>query len=372
MKLYVIAGEASGDLHASNLMKSIKKLHPEAEFRCFGGDLMKEAGGTLAKHYREMNFMGIWEVIRNYGKIRKNLADCKADIRLYKPDALILVDYAGFNLRIAEFAKKQRYRVFYYISPKLWAWGKWRVKRVKRYVDRMFVNLPFEVDFYRNHGITAEYYGNPVVDSVAAGMNVQEDFATFVHLHSLGDKPIIALLAGSRKQEIDLCLPEMLAIIEHYPGYQFVIAGAPSLSPECYKPYLEGHRVHILQGQTYGILRHARAAVVTSGTATLETALHRIPQVVIYKTSTFTYYAGRPFVDIKFFSLVNLIMDSEVVKELLQYNLANDIKTELDNILFNNGYRQQMLDNYDMLIERTGKPGVSERVAQRISALLQS
>ncbi|MBN1414358.1 MAG: lipid-A-disaccharide synthase [Bacteroidales bacterium] len=370
MKLYVIAGEASGDLHASNLMKCIRKIHHEADFRCFGGDLMKEAGGVIVKHYREMNFMGIWEVIRNYGKIRKNIADCKADILFYKPDALILVDYAGFNLRIAEFARKNNYRVFYYISPKLWAWGKWRVKKVRQYVDRMFVNLPFEVDFYRDHGVDAEFYGNPVVDSVAAGMQVHEDYNSFIHRHALEDKPIIALLAGSRKQEIDLCLPEMLAVTEHYPGYQFVITGAPSLHPEFYHPYIEGKDVHLIHGQTYSVLRHAAAAVVTSGTATLETALHRIPQVVIYKTSRFTYFVGRPFVDIKFFSLVNLIMDDEVVKELLQYNLAGNIKTELDRILFDKHYRQQMLENYDRLIEKTGSPGVSERVARRISELL--
>jgi lipid-A-disaccharide synthase len=370
MKLFVIAGEASGDLHASNLMKSIRKLYPKADFRCYGGDLMREAGGTLAKHYREMNFMGIWEVIKNYGKIRKNLSDCKADIRLYRPDALILVDYAGFNLRIAEYAKKHRYRVYYYISPKLWAWGKWRVKKVKRAVDRMFVNLPFEVDFYRSHGITAEYYGNPVADSVAEGMQRQTDLLSFRHQHGLQDKPIIALLAGSRPQEIDLCLPEMLSIIKYYPGYQFIIAGAPSLPPESYLPYTEGKPVRLLHGHTYDVLRHADAAVVTSGTATLETALHRIPQVVIYKTSRFTYFAGRPFVNIRFFSLVNLIMDREVVKEILQYNLAQDIKKEMDLILYDHEYRQRMLGNYDLLIEKVGRHGVSDRVAQRILALL--
>ncbi len=371
MKLFIIAGEASGDMHASNLMKCLKKLHPDIDFLCYGGDLLQEAGGKLAKHYREMAFMGIWEVIRNYGKIRKNLAECKAEILSYHPDALILVDYAGFNLRIAKFAKKRNLRVFYYISPKLWAWGKWRVKKVRKYVDNMFVNLPFEVDFYRNHGIAAEYYGNPVVDSVAAGMKVQEDLTSFIRLHSLEEKPIIALLAGSRKQEIHLCLPEMLSVIDHYPAYQFVIAGAPSLSPEFYQPYITGKSVRLIHGQTYAILRHAVAAVVTSGTATLETALHRIPQVVIYKTSTFTFYVGRPFVDIKFFSLVNLIMDKEVVRELLQFNLARDIKAGLDNILFDKDYRQQMLDNYDRLIEKVGLPGVSERVAERMSSLLQ-
>ncbi|MBP1669643.1 MAG: lipid-A-disaccharide synthase [Bacteroidetes bacterium] len=370
MRVFIIAGEASGDLHASNLMKSIRKLGPQTDFMCYGGDLMREAGGTLAKHYREMNFMGIWEVIKNYGKIRKNLAACKADIRLYRPDALILVDYAGFNLRIAEFAQKSGYRVFYYISPKLWAWGKWRVKKVKKYVDRMFVNLPFEVDFYRDHGITAEYYGNPVVDSVAEGMHRKTDRSSFLHQHGLEDKPIIALLAGSRQQEIRLCLPEMLSIIKYYPAYQFIIAGAPSLPPESYQPYTKGSPVRLLHGHTYEILKHADAAVVTSGTATLETALHRIPQVVIYKTSAFTYFVGRPFVDIRFFSLVNLIMDREVVKEILQDNLARDIRKEMDRILYDPGYRQEMLDNYDRLIEKVGNPGVSDRVAQRILALL--
>jgi lipid-A-disaccharide synthase len=370
MKLFVIAGEASGDLHASNLMKELKRLHQDTDFLCFGGDLMQEAGGKLARHYREMAFMGIWEVIRNYGKIRKNLADCRAEIMHYNPDAIILVDYAGFNLRIAEFATRRGFRVFYYISPKLWAWGKWRVKKVRKFVERMFVNLPFEVDFYHKHGIRAEYFGNPVVDSVAAGMEASEDFKAFIHQHALDDRPVIALLAGSRKQEIDRCLPEMLSVIEHYPGYQFVIAGASSLSNEIYKPYIEGKPVRLLHGQTYRILRHAVAAVVTSGTATLETALHRIPQVVIYKTSLFTFFVGWPFVNIKFFSLVNLIMDHEVVKELLQFNLARDIKTELDNILFNKEYRQQMLDHYDSLKARVGLPGVSGRVAERMLSLL--
>jgi lipid-A-disaccharide synthase len=370
MKLFVIAGEASGDLHASNLMKAITKLDPGTDFRCYGGDLMREAGGSLAKHYREMNFMGLWEVAKNYGKIRKNLAACKAEIKAYQPDALILVDYAGFNLRIAEYAKKQGYRVLYYISPKLWAWGKWRVKKVKRYVDRMFVNLPFEVEFYRSHGITVEYYGNPVADSVAEGMQRKADRPSFILEHGLEDKPIIALLAGSRPQEINLCLPEMLSVIPYYPRHQFIIAGAPSLPPESYLPYIKDKPVHLLHGVTYDILRHADAAIVTSGTATLETALHRIPQVVIYKTSTLTFIAGRPFVDIRFFSLVNLIMDREVVKELLQFNVGRDAKKEMDRLLYDREYRQGMLDSCDQLIEKVGAPGVSDRVAQRILALL--
>lgn len=372
MKLFVIAGEASGDLHASNLMKSIRDIDPGAEFRCYGGDLMKQAGGDLARHYREMNFMGLWEVIKHYGKIRKNLSGCKAEIQHYRPDALILVDYAGFNLRIARYAKRQGFRVFYYISPKLWAWGKWRVKKVKKYVDRMFVILPFETDFYRDHGIEAEYYGNPVADSVAESMHRQRDFPAFIRSHGLDDRPVIALLAGSRQQEISLCLPAMLSVIPNYPGYQFIIAGAPSLPPALYQPFMEGIPVKLLHGHTYDILRHAEAAVVTSGTATLETALHRIPQVVVYKTSALTYVAGRPIVRIPYFSLVNLIMNREVVREILQFNLADKIRREMDRILFDKEYRREMINTFDRLTEKVGEPGVSGRIASRIVALLQT
>lgn len=370
MKFYLIAGEASGDLHASNLMKSIKKLYAEADFRFYGGDLMKQSGGTLVRHYRDMAVMGIWEVITRYGKIRRYINECKADIQHYNPDVLILVDYAGFNLRIAEYAKKLKIKIFYYISPKLWAWGRWRVKKVRKYVDRMFAILPFEVDFYKDHHCIAEYYGNPVVDSVFGYQKKSPDLKSFITANALEDKPIIALLAGSRKQEIHLCLPEMLSVVQHYPGYQFVIAGAPSIPADFYEPYIRNEHVHLLYDQTYEILTHATAAVVTSGTATLETALFRVPQVVIYKTSTITYYAGRPFVDIEFFSLVNLILGFEAVKELLQFNLAEKIRLELDRLLFDHPYREKMLGHYDELIKKAGTPGVSERVAGRMIELL--
>ncbi len=370
MKYYLIAGEASGDLHASNLMKCIAALDSHAEFRCYGGDLMKKAGGTLVRHYKDMAVMGIWEVIARFNKIRRYIRECKADIQQYNPEVIILVDYAGFNLRIAAFAHALNIRVFYYISPKLWAWGKWRVKKIRKYVDRMFAILPFEVDFYRNHDCIAEYYGNPVVDSVFNYRKKNPDFKSFITANALKNKPIIALLAGSRKQEIHLCLPEMLMVIKHFPEYQFVIAGAPSIPADFYKPYIENENVYLLYDQTYEILAHATAAIVTSGTATLETALFRVPQVVIYKTSAFTYYAGRPFVDIEFFSLVNLILGYEAVKELLQFNLADKIKRELDRILFDQTYREKMIGHYDELIKKAGNPGVSERVAGRMIELL--
>jgi lipid-A-disaccharide synthase len=370
MKYYIVAGEASGDLHASNLMKCIVKHDSHAEFRYYGGELMKKAGGTLVRHYRDMAVMGIWEVITKYGKIKNYIKECKADIKKYKPDVIILVDYAGFNLRIAKFASELKIRVFYYISPKLWAWGSWRVKKIRKYVDRMFAILPFEVDFYRNHNCTAEYYGNPVVDSVFNYRKKNPDFRSFITTNALIDKPIIALLAGSRKQEIHLCLPEMLSIIKHYPEYQFVIAGAPSIPADFYKPYIDNENVYLLYDQTYEILAHASAAVVTSGTATLETALFKVPQVVIYKTSTFTYYAGRLLVDIEFFSLVNLILGFEAVKELLQFNLADKIKNELDRILFDQPYREKMLGHYNELLHKVGNPGVSDRVAERMIELL--
>ncbi len=372
MKFYLIAGEASGDLHASNLMKSIQKLYADAEFRFYGGDLMKQAGGTMVRHYHDMAVMGIWEVITRYGKIRRYIKECKADIQNYKPDVIILVDYAGFNLRIAQFAKKLQIKVFYYILPKIWAWGKWRVKKVRKYVNHMFVILPFEVDFYKGHHCIAEYYGNPVADSVFSYQQKHADLNAFITANALEDKPIIALLAGSRKQEIRLCLPEMLSITGHYPGYQFVIAGAPSVPPDLYAPFIKQNNVHLLYNQTYEILAHATAAVVTSGTATLETALFRVPQVVIYKTSTFTYFAGRPLVDIEYFSLVNLILGYEAVKELLQFGLSDKIKQELDLILYDKEYRKKMLDHYDALILKAGKTGVSERVAQRMIELLNN
>ena len=370
MKFYLIAGEASGDMHAANLITALREMDPLTEFRCFGGDKMKEAGASLFIHYREMALMG-FDVVKKYPVIRKNKMLCRADILKYKPDVLILVDYSGFNLPMAKFAAEHGIRVIYYISPKLWAWAKWRVKSVQKYVQKMFVLMPFEVDFYRQHLVDAEYYGNPVMDSIEnfkAGYSQTEDFRK---KNELGEKPIIALLAGSRKQEILHLLPEMLTAAESFPGYQFVIAGAPSIAASYYENFTANRNVRIIYNQTYELLMNAKAAVVTSGTATLETALLNVPEAVVYKTGAFTFFIGNFLVKIKYFSLVNLILDRPAVKELLQENLAADIKSELDLLLNDADYRGEMLRNFAELRRILGEPGVAARVAGRIYTILQ-
>ena len=370
MRYYLIAGEASGDMHAANLIRAIKKNDIQSEFRCFGGDMMKEAGAVLFLHYRDMALMGGIEVLKKYPAIRRNKMLCRKDILHYKPDVLILTDYSGFNLPMARFAARNKIRVIYYISPKLWAWAKWRVKTVRNDVEKMFVILPFEVDFYKKYDVHAEYYGNPVLDSIAAFESQYTSDPEFYLQNGLDNKPIIALLAGSRKQEIQLLLPEMLAIMPYYNEYQFVVAGAPSISPSYYEKYIKGTGAHIVYNQTYVLLKHAKAALVTSGTATLETALLRTPEVVIYKTSPVTLFIGRLFVKVKFFSLVNLICDEEVVKEFFQNHLQRNMKNELDRILSDTIYRNKMLSNFDLLEKKLGEPGVAFRVAQRIHQIL--
>jgi lipid-A-disaccharide synthase len=372
MKYYVIAGEASGDMHAANLILAIKKNDPSAEFRCFGGDKMKEAGAFLFIHYRDMALMGGIEVLKKYPAIRRNKFLCRKDLLDYKPDVLILVDYSGFNLPMARFAAEHGIKVIYYISPKLWAWARWRVKTVRSSVEKMFVILPFEVDFYHKHQINAEYYGNPVLDSIMAFESQYNYEADFHTRNMLEKKPIVALLAGSRKQEIHLLLPEMLAAARNFPDYQFVIAGAPSISPAFYERLVETNAVRVVFDQTYDLLKHSKAAVVTSGTATLETALLQVPQVVVYKTSAITFFIGNFLVKIKYFSLVNLILDKPAVKELLQEDLARDISKELDLLLLDNNYRAEMMNNYAQLRNLLGEPGVAGRVAERISQILQN
>lgn len=363
MKYYIIAGEASGDLHGSNLMKALKERDNNAEFRCWGGDLMKEQGGTLVKHIRELAFMGIIEVVLNVRTIFKNLKICKEDIIRWEPDVIVMVDYPGFNLKIAKFAKKNNLRVFYYISPKIWAWKTSRIKIIKECVERMFVILPFEVEFYKNHNFNVDYVGNPILDAIEAGKKSLSSAEDFRKENGLDEKPIIALLAGSRKHEIDKCLPEMLPLISQYPEFQFVLAAAPSIDQSFYKSIIKDEKIILLYGKTYDILNNACAAVVTSGTATLETALFSVPQVVIYKILMLTYIIGKPFVHIRFFSLVNLIMDKEVVKELLQFKLAKKIKKELDKILYDTDYRNNMLENIDVLKKKMGPAGVSVKTA---------
>jgi lipid-A-disaccharide synthase len=372
MKYYLIAGEASGDMHAANLIKALTRVDPQSRFRCFGGDKMKDAGAELFIHYRDMALMGGIEVLKKYPVIRKNKNNCRQDILDWQPDALILVDYSGFNLPMARFATEHGIRVIYYISPKLWAWAKWRVKKVKAYVRKMFVILPFEVDFYHDHQVEAEYYGNPVLDSITGFEEQYIPDPQFRVKNELDNRPIVALLAGSRKQEISLMVPEMLAAAVHFPDHQFVIAGAPSIRPEFYQEVLAGNPVKVVYDQTYNLLKNASAAVVTSGTATLETALLNVPEIVVYKTSKLTFFIGNFFVNIKYFSLVNLILDKDAVKELLQDNLSEDIRTELDRLLFDESSRNTMLAHFRELRQILGEPGVADRVAARIHSIAQN
>jgi lipid-A-disaccharide synthase len=366
MKYYIIAGEASGDLHASNLMKELKIQDPQAEFRFWGGDLMQQQGGTLVKHYRDLAYMGILEVIKNIRTISQNFKFCKLDLLDYKPDVLILVDYPGFNLRIAKFSHEKGIKTYYYISPKIWAWKKSRAYKIKKYIDKMFTIFPFEKAFYKNYGYDVEYFGNPLVDEIEAKKPLLLDKNTFLENNHLEKKPIIALLAGSRKQEINILLPEMIRLIEYYPEYQFVIAGAPSFDAAYYLPIIENSGAKLVFGQTYDLLNNAFAAVVTSGTATLETALFNIPQVVVYKMHQLTYDIGHHFIKPKYFSLVNIIIDREIVKEILQIDLQERMKAELNKILYDDLYRQQILNNYKEMQRILGGPGASQKTAEQI------
>jgi lipid-A-disaccharide synthase len=363
MKYYMVAGESSGDLHGANLMKELKKLDPQAEFRYFGGDLMQAEGGRLVKHYADMAFMGFFEVAINLRTILKNLAFCKLDIANYHPNVLILIDFPGFNLKIAAFAKENNLPVNYYISPKVWAWNQKRVLKIKKIVDHLFCILPFEVDFYKEWGMEVDYVGNPLLDAVAA-FNPDLDF---LEKNNLTNKKIIALLPGSRKQEINYLLPDMLAVADQFPDYQFVIAGAPSFSADYYQQYLNGKSIPVLFDATYDILNNAHAAVVASGTATLEAALFNVPQVVVYKGNPISINIARMVIKINYISLVNLIVNNGIVKELIQGGCTPEtIGGELDLILNNNDYRQAMLANYDLLDKKMGLPGASAKTAALI------
>ena len=371
MKYFLIAGEASGDLHASNLMAALKEKDPEADFRFFGGDLMQAVGGTLVKHYKEMAFMGFIPVLLNLRTILNNMKTCQEDIRKYQPDVVILIDYPGFNLKIAKFVKTVLHLpVYYYISPKIWAWKQYRIKDFRRYVDRMFCILPFETEFFRKLDYSVDYVGNPSVDSVAQYKEKQANRPdTFMADEGLPDKPILALLAGSRRQEIKDNLPTMLEVAAAYPDYQPVIAGAPGLEPEYYKQYIGNHPAKIIFGKTYDLLQHSRAALVTSGTATLETSLFRVPQVVCYYVvaGPLASFIFRNFFHTKYISLVNLIAGREVVQELFGTRFSyQQIHDELGKILHDTAYRQQMLDGYDEIIQMLGKPGASQRTAELI------
>ncbi|MCC8410422.1 lipid-A-disaccharide synthase [Mucilaginibacter sp. UR6-1] len=363
MKYYLVAGEASGDLHGANLMKALKEQDAQAEFRYFGGDLMQAEGGTLVKHYADMAYMGFVEVALNLRSILKNMRQCKQDIVAWQPDVLILIDFPGFNMKIAGYAKKHGLLVCYYISPKVWAWNQKRVLNIKKVVDHMFCILPFEVDFYKEWDMQVDYVGNPLLDAAAAF----KPSATFLQDNKLTEKPIIALLPGSRKQEINHLLPDMVAMQARFLDHQLVIAGAPSFNESYYQPYLKGQNIPIVFNATYDLLQHAEAAVVASGTATLETALFNVPQVVVYKGNAITIAIGRMVIKIKFISLVNLIMDKLVLRELIQQQCnPHEIYNELNRLINDKPYRQQMLNNYDLLDERMGTPGASAKTAALI------
>jgi len=366
LKYYVIAGEASGDLHASNLIKHLKNKDAGFTCRAWGGDLMKEQGVDLVKHYRDLAFMGFIEVVANLRTILRNIDFCKKDILAYKPDVLILVDYPGFNLRIADFAAKNGIHVIYYISPQIWAWKQSRIHQIKRNVNRMIVILPFEKDFYRKHDFNVDFVGHPLLDAISNRAR-NENANSFKSLNKLSDKPIIALLPGSRKQEIKTMLPLMLSVRNQFPDYQFVIGAAPSLEESFYKDITGNSDISIVFGQTYPLLENAFAALVTSGTATLETALFGVPEVVCYKGSLISYHIARQLIKIKYISLVNLIMDREVVTELIQDDLnPARIKEELTRITLDETGRNRMLQDYESLKQKLGGTGASERAANLI------
>ena len=372
MKYYIIAGEASGDLHASNLVAEIKKKDKKAEFRGCGGDLMKAQGVDLLKHYRTMAYMGFVEVAVNLRKVLGNIAQCKKDILEYQPDAIILVDYPGFNFRIADFAHEKGFKVLYYISPQLWAWKRRRVKKVKRSVDKMLVILPFEEEFYKQYGVDVTYVGNPLLDELAKFGTANRSI--FLRRNSLGEKrEIIALLPGSRYQEVKRVLPAMLKAASHFPDYQFVVAGVSSLDKSLYKKILGNSDVFLIENQTYELLQNSSAAVVTSGTATLETALLTVPEVVCYKATGFSYFLAKWMIKVKFISLVNLVMDKEVVKELIQGEMTEEsIVKELELLLHNSKRQRKLLEDYEELKDRLGGAGASEKAAEAITEAMKT
>lgn len=366
MKYYLIAGEASGDLHGSNLMKALLARDPDANFRFWGGALMEAVGGVKVKDYSELAFMGFAEVLMNLGTILKNLRFCKSDILEFHPDVVIFIDYPGFNMRIAKFTKENRIPGYYYISPQIWAWKENRIDKIRRDVDQMYVILPFEKDFYeKKHKFPVHYVGHPLLDAIADRRLVNEK--QFLTEHNLTDKPVIALLPGSRKQEITKMLSVMLAMVPHFPEYQFVIAGAPSQHKSFYDPFIKNAKVGFVQNKTYDLLSLSYAALVTSGTATLETALFKIPEVVCYRTSTISYEIGRRLVkNIKYISLVNLILNKPSVTELIQENFNEErLKTELTALLDRNR-REKIFEDYYQLEKILGGKGASDKVAKSI------
>lgn len=364
MKLYVIAGEASGDLHGSNLLKALFKMQPDVQCRIWGGDLMQAAGGILVRHYRDLAFMGFVEVIKNLRTILNNISFCKKDILAFQPDALVLIDYPGFNLRIAKWAKKQGIRVIYYISPQIWAWHQSRVHDIKRDVDKILVILPFEQAFFERYGMQVEYVGHPLLDALQQH--------TAVAPETTGAPKVIALLPGSRRQEVQRILPEMLAVTADFPDYQFIIAGATSLPKSFYQAFLDDYpQVQLVSGETYALLQKAYAALVKSGTSTLETALFGVPQVVCYAGNFLSYHIAKRLVQVKYISLVNLIADRPMVRELIQHELNRDnLKSALTEILTPQK-RTEILEGYVALRHLLGDGGASQRSAEAILRYLK-
>ena len=360
MKYYIIAGEPSGDLHASNLIRAITDVDRSASFRGFGGDRMAAAGAQIAKHYKDLAFMGFWEVAMNLRTIFRNLSFCKEDILRFNPDAVILVDYPGFNLRIAKFLKQNKIKVFYYISPQMWAWHSSRVKQIKQLVDRMFVILPFEKEFYKKWNYDVDFVGHPLLDAMQ-DLRFNENF---LREHQLDQKKLIAILPGSRRQEIKKMLPVMAELPRHFPDYQFAVAGLSHLGEEFYRKYIHDPAIRIVFDQTYDLLHHAHAAMVTSGTATMETALFNVPQVVCYKGNYLSYLIGRMLVEVKYIAMVNLICDKEAVKELIQGEMTvENLRAALNKILTLDE-REKMLSDYRLLREKLGGAGASMRAAE--------
>jgi len=366
MRYYIIAGEASGDLHGSNLIKALKARDEDAVIRCWGGDLMQKAGGTLVKHYKEMAFMGFLEVLQNVNTILKNIQFCKEDIKEFNPDVIVFIDYSGFNLRIAKWAKEHNYRTNYYISPQIWASREGRITKIKRDIDAMYVILPFEKEFYEDkHDFPVHFVGHPLIDAISERPKPNSDhFRTENSLDP--EKPIIALLPGSRQQEVEKMLNLMLSVVEDFPDYEFVIAGAPSLEREFYTPFLDNPNVGFVSNKTYDLLSVAHSALVTSGTATLETALYKVPQVVCYRANWVSYQIAKRIITLDYISLVNLIMCKEVVKELIQEDLnTKNLKAELANIL-EGSHREEQLKSYEELTKKLGGPGASAQTASLI------
>lgn len=366
MKYYIIAGEASGDLHGANLMKNIFKLDPQADIRFWGGDLMQNVGGTLVKHYKDLAFMGFAEVIMNLKTILNNIKLCKKDISDFNPDAIIFIDYPGFNMRIAKWAKLKGIATHYYISPQIWAWKEGRIKAIKNDVDHMYVILPFEKDFYENkHQYPVHFVGHPLIDAIDQKNEINEQ--EFRKEFNLDQRPIVALLPGSRKQEIEKMLSVMLSVIQDFPDYQFVIAGAPSQDKEFYEKFITSEQIHFITNRTYDLLSISHAALVTSGTATLETALFKVPEVVLYKGNEISYQIAKRVLTLKYISLVNLIMDETVVTELIQNDCNTKRVTEELNKILDKNHRKALIHKYNLVEEKLGGKGASLKTAEFIT-----